>query len=169
MSSNVIRFGTSGWRGIIAEDFTFENVRVAAAAIAQYLKSAAPGVKASDSNTPDSPIKVFIGYDTRFLSEHFAAAAADVLTSHGFRALLSPQSVPTPAISYEIRRGGYAGGINFTASHNPALYNGLKYSTADGAPALPEVTREIEALAGRILRGVSPSPHGRFRRRDAEG
>ena len=156
MPSNVIRFGTSGWRGIIAEDFTFENVRTAAAAIAQYLKSAAPGVKASDASTPDSPIKVFIGYDTRFLSEHFAAAAADVLTSHGFRALLSPQPVPTPAISYEIRRGGYAGGINFTASHNPALYNGLKYSAAAGAPALPEVTREIEALAGRILHGELP-------------
>ena len=144
MPSNVIHFGTSGWRGIIAEDFTFENVRVAAAAIAHSLKASNPGGH------------IFIGYDTRFLSEHFAAAAAEVVASHGFPARLSPQSVPTPAISYEIRRGGYAGGINFTASHNPALYNGLKFSTADGAPALPEVTQEIETLAGRILDGELP-------------
>ena len=141
MLGNVIRFGTSGWRGIMAEEFTFHNVRAAVAGISHHLLGS------------KSDLRVIVGYDTRFLSDKFAAAAAEILGSHGIRAVLCSRPDPTPALSFEIRRGGYDCGVNFTASHNPALYNGLKLSTADGAPAVPEVTCEVESLAGRVLAG----------------
>ncbi|MCZ6904815.1 MAG: phosphoglucomutase/phosphomannomutase family protein [Acidobacteria bacterium] len=155
MPGNVIRFGTSGWRGIIADDFTFHNVRAASSAIAHFLLSSKPDARA------------IVGYDTRFLSEQFAAAAAEVLISHGIRATLCTRPDPTPALSFEIRRGGYDAGVNFTASHNPALYNGLKFSTANGAPALSEVTREVESLAARVLAGDLPL-RGSGEQKDAE-
>ena len=122
MGDNPIHFGTSGWRGIIAEDFTFSNVRLASAAIAYHLlsKSAHP--------------RVLVGYDTRFLSEKFAEAAAETLNSHGIETLVCGRPDPTPAISHEIIHSRLDGGINITASHNPAEYNGLKFSSADGAP-----------------------------------
>lgn len=130
---DMIRFGTSGWRGVIGEDFTFENVRVATQGIANYLaRTAAPGSG------------VIVAYDTRFLSEKFASEAARVLAFNGIRAFLCTRDVPTPCVSFEIIRRRAKGAINFTASHNPPEYNGLKYSTADGAPALPEITRQIE-------------------------
>lgn len=129
----MIRFGTSGWRGIIGEDFTFEKVRVATQGVANYIKK---------QNLADKGLVV--GYDTRFLSEKFALEAARVFAFNGIRAFLCTRDVPTPCVSYEIIRRGTAGAVNFTASHNPPEYNGLKFSTADGAPALPEVTRAIE-------------------------
>jgi phosphoglucomutase len=141
MADNPIHFGTSGWRGVIAQDFTFPNVQLASAAIAYYLLS--------NSTKP----RVVVGYDTRFLSEKFAEAAAETLASHGVETFSSQRPDPTPALAYEIILNGLEGGINITASHNPAQYNGLKFSSADGAPALPEVTQEIEAFAGRILAG----------------
>lgn len=141
MSGNPIHFGTSGWRGLVAEDFTFPNVRLAASGIAHYLlsRSARP--------------RVVVGYDTRFLSEKFAAVAAEVLRSHGIETAVSARPDPTPALSYAVIEGRLDGAINITASHNPAEYNGLKFSTADGAPALPEVTRAIEGLIDRVLAG----------------
>ncbi len=151
MPDNPIRFGTSGWRGVIADDFTFANVRLAAAGIAHYLLSS--------SARPH----VVVGYDTRFLSEKFAEVAAEVLNSHGTETGVATRPDPTPALSHEILHGRLDGGINITASHNPAEYSGLKFSSADGAPALPEVTREIERLVGRVisgdhsLRGVRPN------------
>jgi phosphoglucomutase len=129
----MIRFGTSGWRGIIGEDFTFENVRIATQGIANYLKKT--GQKGSG---------VIVGYDTRFLSEKFASEAARVLAFNDIRAYLCTRDVPTPVVSFETIRRKAMGAINFTASHNPPEYNGLKFSTEDGAPALPEVTRLIE-------------------------
>ncbi len=141
MADNPIRFGTSGWRGIIAEDFTFANLRLAAAGIALYLL----GRKGRP--------RVVVGYDTRFLSEKFADAAAEILNSHGVETLVAQRPDPTPALSYEILHKGLEGGINITASHNPAEWNGLKFSSEDGAPALPEVTREIEQFCSRILAG----------------
>src|SRR3989449_6836096 len=156
MPDNPIQFGTSGWRGVIADDFTFANVRVAAAGIAHYLRSS--------SARPH----VVVGYDTRFLSEKFADVAAEVLNSHGTETGVATRPDPTPALSHEILHGRLDGGINITASHNPAEYSGLKFSSADGAPALPEVTREIERLVCRVisgdhsLRGVRPNgslPH----------
>jgi len=139
MPDNPIHFGTSGWRGLIAEDFTFHNVKLATAGIAYYLRE----------NSPKP--RVVVGHDTRFLSERFAEAAAEILASHGIETLRSADPVPTPALAHEILSSRLDGGINITASHNPAEYNGLKFSTADGAPALPEVTRAIEAFVGRIL------------------
>ena len=129
----MIKFGTSGWRGIIGEDFTFDNVRIASQGIANYLKK---------NKQPGSG--VIVAYDTRFLSEKFASEAAKILAFNGIKAFLCTRDVPTPCVAFETIRRKAMGAINFTASHNPPEYNGLKFSTSNGAPALPEVTRQIE-------------------------
>jgi phosphoglucomutase len=128
-----IKFGTSGWRAIIADEFTFANVRLATEAIARY-------VQRQRSASPT----VLVGYDTRFASDRFALEAARVLTAQGIHALLCDRPVPTPAVAWTIIQRHLDGAINMTASHNPGEYNGIKFSTPDGAPALPEVTSEIE-------------------------
>ncbi|MFZ0979467.1 MAG: phosphoglucomutase/phosphomannomutase family protein [Candidatus Acidiferrales bacterium] len=138
MASQAIHFGTSGWRGIIAEDFTFSGVRRAAAAIAGHLRA-----------STRSPV-VIVGYDTRFFSEEFARTAAESLRSHGCRVLICGAATPTPTIAHAIIHGKLDGGVNITASHNPAQYNGLKFSDADGGPALPEVTEDIEKRAAAL-------------------
>ena len=135
-----IAFGTSGWRGIVAEDFTFENVKVVTQAIADHL--GAEGMKGRE---------VIIGHDSRFMGEKFARESARVLAAAGMKALLCRRDTPTPVIAFEILRRGAAGGINFTASHNPAEYNGLKFSPAWGGPALPETTKDIERRANEML------------------
>ncbi|MBI4466541.1 MAG: phosphoglucomutase/phosphomannomutase family protein [Acidobacteria bacterium] len=153
MAHKQIRFGTSGWRGIIAEDFTFDNVRAAVAAIGDYVCR----------QNPRNP-RVLVGYDTRFFSDEFARTAVEVLSRRGVHCFLCKQPTPTPTIAYEIRRRKTDGGINFTASHNPPEYNGLKFSTPDGAPALPEVTRQLEQLAAKYLeRQDSPARPGEAR------
>jgi len=129
----MIRFGTAGWRGIIGEDFTFENVRIASQGIANYLR-----------RTTQHGSGVIVGYDTRFLSEKFASEAAKVLAFNDIKAFLCTRDVPTPCVSFETTRRRAKGAINFTASQNAPEYNGLKFSTADGASALPDVTKEIE-------------------------
>jgi len=139
MAGSPIRFGTSGWRGIIAEDFTFPNVRIAVAAIADHVLSR--------NRRPT----LLVAHDTRFFSEEFARAAATELDERGVHPLLSKGPTPTPAVACEIRRRKIDGAINFTASHNPAEYHGLKFSAADGGPALPEVTRDIEARAAKLF------------------
>ncbi|MFQ5776447.1 MAG: phosphoglucomutase/phosphomannomutase family protein [Terriglobia bacterium] len=141
-----IRFGTSGWRGIIADDFTFERVRAAVSAIADY-------VQGLGRSGPE----LVVGYDTRFFSDEFARMAAALLGDQQVQSHLCCDPTPTPAIAYEILRRRTAGGINFTASHNPPEYNGLKFSTADGAPALPEVTRQLESLAQKHLERGRPA------------
>ncbi len=135
----MIKFGTSGWRGVIGEDFTFENVRLASQGVVNYLKRIHPAGNG-----------VVVGYDTRFLSEKFAAEAARILAFNGIPAFLSNRDVPTPVVSFETLRRGAAGAINFTASHNPPEYNGLKFSTENGAPALPDVTGEIEREIAKL-------------------
>ncbi len=127
-----IKFGTSGWRGIIARDFTFDNVRLATQGIAEWVHG------------PKSKV-VILGYDTRFLGREFSLAAAEVLAANGLKPLLCNRDTPTPVIAHTIRHRKAAGGINMTASHNPAEYQGLKFSTSNGAPATPEVTQQIEA------------------------
>jgi phosphoglucomutase len=129
----MIKFGTSGWRGIIGEDFTFENVRVATHGVASYLKKS--GQQGSG---------VIVAYDTRFLSEKFASEAAKILAFNDIKAFLCTRDAPTPVVSFETVRRKAMGAINFTASHNPPEYNGLKFSTSNGAPALPEITKQIE-------------------------
>ena len=133
-----IRFGTSGWRAIIAEDFTFENVEKVTEAILGYLKT-----EKNDSTKSEHP-KIIVGHDSRFMGENFAEVAAEAARRKGFHVLLCDHPTPTPTISHAIRHEKAVGGINFTASHNPPEYQGIKFSTADGAPALPEITKRIE-------------------------
>src|SRR5947209_7493501 len=133
------KFGTSGWRGLIADDFTFANVRLAVAAISDHVKS-----RAKD------PV-VLVASDPRFYSEEFTRLAVEVLQENGIRVLQADTFAPTPAVAYEILRRKLAGAINFTASHNPAQYHGLKFSSSDAGPALPEVTKDIEARVVRII------------------
>src|SRR3981189_992366 len=142
MAVSPIKFGTSGWRGLIADDFTFATVRLAVTAIADHIN--AKGAKAKNPT-------VLVGYDTRFYSEEFSQLAVEILQQHKIRTLLCETFTPTPAIAYEITRRKLDGAINFTASHNPAQYHGLKFSSADAGPALPEVTKDIEARVARIL------------------
>ncbi|MBT9332719.1 phosphoglucomutase/phosphomannomutase family protein [Paracidobacterium acidisoli] len=139
-----IKFGTSGWRAIVAEEFTLANIRRAVTGIAKYVASQ-PG-----------PKTVLVGRDPRFLGEAFVAEAARVLEANGVTPLIIPEAAPTPAIAYAVRRLKTGGSINFTASHNPPEYNGIKYSTPDGAPALPEATKQIEADI--IALGSTPVP-----------
>jgi len=134
-----IKFGTDGWRGVIAEDFTFDNVRLCAQAVANYLKKA-------DSAEGG----VVIGYDTRFASEDFAKAAAEVLAENGIKVLLCPKPAPTPVISYAVVETKAAGGIMITASHNPYLYNGFKCKNKYGTSTFREDYDKIEKEAARI-------------------
>jgi len=148
-TTSPIKFGTSGWRGVIAEDFTFANVRLALTAIAEHVKAKSPQPS------------ILVGYDTRFYSEEFSQLAVDILQHYGVRALLCETFTPTPAVAYEIMRRKLDGAVNFTASHNPAQYHGLKFSSSDAGPALPEITKDIEARASQIAAkgGASPLPH----------
>jgi len=136
--SSVIKFGTDGWRAVIAEDYTFSNVRLVSQAVAQYLNKDVGG------NAP-----VIIGYDTRFGSEYFAQAAAEVLAANGIKVVLTDRCTPTPAVSLAVIEQHLRGGIVITASHNPGIWNGFKYKPDYGGSASPEVIAKIEAeLAG---------------------
>jgi len=135
-----ISFGTSGWRGIFCEDFTFENVRVVTQAIADHLRASG-----------DAERGVVVGYDTRFMGGKFARETVRVLAGAGIRSWLCDRDTPTPVVAWEIIRRRAGGGINFTASHNPSDYNGLKFSPASGGPALPEETKDIEQRANAML------------------
>jgi alpha-D-glucose phosphate-specific phosphoglucomutase len=137
-----IKFGTSGWREIIARDFTFDNVRLATQAIADYLKAELKNPQSAIAGR--KPI-VILGNDARFLGRDFSLAAAEVLAANGFEPLLCDRPTPTPVIAHTIRHKQALGGINMTASHNPAAYQGLKFSTGNGAPATPDVTKQLEA------------------------
>ncbi|MEK6726273.1 MAG: phosphoglucomutase/phosphomannomutase family protein [Deltaproteobacteria bacterium] len=135
-----IKFGTSGWRGILADEFTFENVRIVTQAICDHIREKGGREKG-----------VVIGYDTRFMGRKFALESAEILAANGIKAFLCKRDVPTPVIAFEIIRRKAAGGINFTASHNPPEYNGLKFSSSWGGPALPETTGEIERRANDMM------------------
>ncbi|UCG82880.1 MAG: phosphoglucomutase/phosphomannomutase family protein [Dehalococcoidia bacterium] len=137
-----IKFGTDGWRGIIAEDFTFDNVRICAQGVADYLLSHRIASKG-----------LLVGYDTRFASEDFAAAAAEVIAANGIKVYLNPKAAPTPVISYAIVAKQAAGAIIITASHNPGIWNGLKYKPEYAGSASPEVTNELETNIQRISEG----------------
>ncbi len=128
-----ITFGTSGWRGVIGRDFTFRNVRLVVQAIANLMEK-----------NGDGGSGVVIGYDTRFLSEHFAREASSVFSHNKVHSFLCERDTPSPVISFETLRRRAHGAVNFTASHNPPQYQGLRFSGADGAPALPEITEAVE-------------------------
>ena len=129
-----IRFGTSGWRAIIADEFTFENVRRVTESVCSYLTKDT----SADGQT------LIVGHDSRFMGEKFSSVAAEIAARKGFRVLSCQGPTPTPAISFAIRNQRASGALNFTASHNPPEYQGIKFSTSDGAPALPEITSWIE-------------------------
>jgi alpha-D-glucose phosphate-specific phosphoglucomutase len=133
-----IEFGTSGWRAVVADEFTVANIRLAVAGIAAFVK------------TQPEPHRVLVGRDPRFLGESFVDVAARVLAGAGVTPIVIPEAAPTPAIAYAVRTLKTSGAINFTASHNPPEYNGIKFSTADGGPALPEVTKQIEAAIAAL-------------------
>jgi alpha-D-glucose phosphate-specific phosphoglucomutase len=128
-----IKFGTDGWRAVIAEDYTFDNVRKVSQAVADYIKS--------EGRDKDG---IVIGYDTRFGSEHFAAAVAEVLAGNGIKSLFSDKFVPTPVISYAITEKKAGAGIVITASHNPPTDNGFKFKPYYGGSASPEIIDELE-------------------------
>ncbi len=128
-----IKFGTDGWRAVIAEDFTFENVRACAQGVAGYLK-----------DTGLAPRGLVVGYDTRFASEDFAAAVAEVVAANGIRVFLSDCACPTPVVSYSILHRKAAGAVVITASHNPPQWNGFKYKPDYAGSASPEVITELE-------------------------
>ncbi len=140
-----IRFGTSGWRAVIAEEFTFARLALVVQAIANTLKQ-------------DGAVKrgVVVGYDTRFLSDAFAKEAAEVLASNGIPVLLSRRDVPTPCVAFTILRRKTLGGINLSASHNPPEYGGIKFSSSYGGPAGIEITRRIEEEIQKLLRKKHP-------------
>jgi phosphomannomutase len=128
-----IKFGTDGWRAIIADTFTFENVRAAAQATAEYFKTVEGCERA-----------VFVGFDVRFQSKAFAKAAAEVIAANGFRVVMLDRPYPTPYVSFEVRRRKFVGGIMITASHNPPAFNGFKVKAHFGGSATPAITAKIE-------------------------
>jgi phosphoglucomutase len=155
MAGKALKFGTSGWRAVLADEFTFANARRAVAGIAAALgKEHAGGL-------------LLVGYDTRFLADQFALDAARLLRQRGFEVSVSHRPIPTPVLSFETIRRKAAGALNFTASHNPPKYQGIKFSGADGAPALPEITDRIEREV-RSIDEVPPPPDGEVERFEAE-
>jgi phosphomannomutase len=148
-----IRFGTDGWRGIIADDFTFANVRTAAEAIAAY-------VHGRLDSAYENPAKgLCIGYDTRFGSKAFARACAEVVAATGIPVALANDITPTPALSYGVRERGAAGGIMITSSHNPAQWNGVKYKAWYGGSGKPSIIAAIETCLGKpVARAPQPAP-----------
>ncbi len=127
-----IHFGTDGWRAVIGEEFTFENVRIVAQAIAEYLQD-------NHSHAP-----VVIGFDTRFLSDRFAVAVSEVVAANDLRVILSRADCPTPVVSYAVRALNAQAGIMITASHNPPRYSGIKLKSSNGASASNSETKRVE-------------------------
>src|SRR5579863_9325253 len=148
MSHPQIKFGTDGWRGVIADEFTFANVRTAAEAIAAYI------------HAKEDPAKgICIGYDTRFGSKAFARACAEVAVATGIPVQLANDITPTPALSFGVRERGAAGGIMITSSHNPAQWNGVKYKGWYGGSGKPSMIAAIESFLGKPAPPVSqPGP-----------
>jgi phosphomannomutase len=145
---STIKFGTDGWRGVIADDFTFANVRKVACAIARYV------VRAEKPNAG-----LIIAYDTRYGSDRFARAAAEVVSMTGMPVWIAEKACPSPTLSLLVRQRGAAGGIMITASHNPYRWNGIKFKANYGSSALPSIVAQVEKELGVVLAdGVPPLP-----------
>lgn len=136
-----IKFGTDGWRAIIAEDFTFDNLARVSQATAGYWAANRP---------PATEKRIIVGYDRRFLSDQFGRRAAEVFAGNGFQVILTSEPTPTPAISLAVRDQNASGGVMITASHNPPAFNGFKLKAHYGGPAEPAVCKEIEALLDKF-------------------
>ncbi len=142
-----IKFGTDGWRGVIAEDFTFENVRRVAQATADYWNSLVGTQKAA-----------IVGYDNRFLSETYAKLVCEVLAANGIKAFYPPLAVPTPAVTFAVRDRALCGAVMITASHNPPQFNGYKLKAH-----YARAGRSGDLRASRSPRGPDSRPHDRLR------
>ena len=140
-----IKFGTDGWRALIAEEYTFDNVRLCAQGTAAFLKQAGHASRG-----------LIVGYDTRFASEDFAAAVAEVTTANGVPTFLCDKAAPTPVVSYNLVTLNAGGGAVITASHNPARWNGFKYKPDYGGSASPEVVEELEAFIAEAVATGNP-------------
>lgn len=146
-----IKFGTDGWRGVIADNYTFKNLKIISQAVADYL---GPGKKAA------------VGFDTRFMSQEFAQIAAEVLNNNGIKVVLSDRPIPTPALSFMVKSRKMDLGVMITASHNPAEYNGFKIKTSSGGGAGTEVTSDIEARLGKTPVKEKSSISGKIKKED---
>ena len=149
MKKMAIKFGTSGWRAIMGEEFTFANVRLVVQAIANHLKRKYPG----------GELSVVVNYDTRFLSERYAAEAARILSHNHIHVYLADRDAPSQAQSLQIILRRAQAGINFTASFNPPEYNGLKFNMETGAPALPQETDKIEDEIRKLPKAAASHPY----------
>src|SRR5580704_18018454 len=143
---STIKFGTDGWRGVIAEDYTFANMRKVACAIARYV------VRAEKPNAG-----VIVGYDTRYGSERFARAAAEAVSMSGMPVWVAKDACPSPALSLLVRQRGAAGGIMITASHNPYKWNGVKFKASYGSSALPSIVAQVEEELAKVLANGVPA------------
>jgi phosphomannomutase len=149
--SRTIKFGTDGWRGVIADNYTFKNLKIVSQAVADYLGAGK---------------KAVVGFDTRFMSEVFAEIAAEVLKNNNIEVVLSDRPIPTPALSFCVKRKKMDLGVMITASHNPAEYNGFKIKTSSGAAAPPEVTEDIENRLGKRAVKEGGSASGQIKKED---
>ena len=135
-----IKFGTDGWRAVIAEEFTFANVARVAQATADFWKS---------NPVKDTEQAVVVGYDRRFLSDRFAQTTAEVMAGNGFSVLLTPEPTPTPAVSFAVHARRAVGGVMITASHNPPIFNGFKLKSHYGGSSAPETCKGVESFLDR--------------------
>jgi alpha-D-glucose phosphate-specific phosphoglucomutase len=164
-----IKFGTDGWRGVISEDFTFENVQRVSQAIASYYSRRA--------QTTKRKLIIAVGYDSRFMSDRYAGLVSEVLARNGIDVILSDRVIPTPTLSFTVKNRRCTAGVVITASHNPAEYNGIKIKTASGGAASLEITKEVEKLiegagsfaydpSSRAMRGTSRAQVGKIKKLD---
>src|SRR5438105_4629719 len=135
-----IKFGTDGWRAVIAEDFTFANVERVSQATADYW---------SANPVQNTEKKVIIGYDRRFLSDQFGQRAAEVFAGNGFRVVLTPEPTPTPSVSFAVKQQRAIGGVMITASHNPPMFNGFKLKSHYGGSSDETTCKAIEGFLDR--------------------
>ena len=143
---SAIKFGTDGWRAVIAEDFTFENVARVAQATADYWKSEAQNQKAEIFGRT---LKVVVGYDRRFFSDRFAQITAEVFAANDYQVILTPESTPTPSVSFAVNNLNAIGGVMITASHNPPIFNGFKLKSFYGGSSNSEDCKAVESFLGR--------------------
>ncbi len=135
-----IKFGTDGWRAVIADGFNFNNVERVAQAAADYWRA---------NPVPGTEQKVIVGYDRRFLSDEFARRSAEVFVGNGYRVILTPEPTPTPAVSFAVKAQGAVGGVMITASHNPPIFNGFKLKSHFGGSADPVICQGVESFLDR--------------------
>ena len=143
---STIKFGTDGWRAVIAQDFTFANVARVAQATAEFWQSE---IRNSKSDIFGRAAKVIVGYDRRFLSDHFACVAAEVFAGNQYQVILTPEPTPTPCVSYAVKQLNAVGGVMITASHNPPIFNGFKLKSHFGGSSSPEECKGVESFLTR--------------------